>query len=354
MATTTIGYVPYSPDLRAPGDRRRFAFYARERAGQFDLVVNPHPASPPAVVFLSTLADATAWSTVPRPTRLVYEVIDSYFTVPRASVSNLGRGAVKWATRSTKHLALDHRGAMERMCRRADAVICSTQEQQETISRWCANVHIVLDYHGDDVDLVKHDHRSQTPQSLMWEGLPYTLGALGELAGAVRSIRREQALRLDLVTDAAFRRYAQRLGQRRSSDLAQRVVGDHVLHPWTPEALRSVGATSDLAVVPVDRSSRFAMGKPENRLLLLWRMGQCVVATRTPAFERAMRAAGTEAALCDTSDDWERTLRRLLADEEQRAEFACRGRAFALRVGDRDRLLRKWDAVLNSLGLPVP
>ena len=317
------------------------------------LALDPDPAAPPPVVFLATTADVTTWAEVPRKTRVVYEVIDSYFTVPSKSAVNLGRGALKWLTRSTKHLALDYRAAMERMCRRADAVICSTEEQRETVGRWCPNVHIILDWHGDDADRVKTLHEMRQPQSIMWEGLPYTLGALTELAEAVRAIRRHQRLRLDLVTDAEFRQYAQRFGRRRSGEVAQRVIGDHVLHPWSPKALQAVAATADLAIVPVDRSSPFAMGKPENRLLLLWRMGQCVVATRTPASERAMRTAGAEAALCDGPDDWERTLRRLLADPEERAELARRGQEHALRVGDRDRLLGAWDTVFDSLNVPA-
>lgn len=317
------------------------------------LALHPDPAAPPAVVFLATTADVTAWAKVPRTTRLVYEVIDSYFTVPRQPAANMGRGALKWLTRGTKHLALDYRAAMERMCRRADAVICSTEEQRQTIVRWCPNVHIILDWHGDDGDCVKRSHAMQHPQSLMWEGLPYTLGALREVADAVRAIRRDQELRVDLVTDAEFRQYAQRFRRRSSGEVAARIVGDHVLHPWSSATLRAVAAVTDLAIVPVDRSSPFAMGKPENRLLLLWRMGQCVVATRTPAAERAMRMAGTEQALCDGPDDWNRTLRRLLADPEERAELARRGRQHALRVGDRDRLLNAWDRVLDSLDVPA-
>jgi len=143
-------------------------------------------------------------------------------------------------------------------------VIRSTEEQRETIGRWCPNVHVILDWHGDDV-----------------------------------------------------------------------------------------GTVADLAIVPVDRTSPFAMGKPENRLMLLWRMGQCVVATRTPASERAMRVAGTEQALCDGPEDWDRTLRPLLADPEERADLARRGREQALRVGHRDRLLSAWDTVLDSLDVPA-
>lgn len=317
------------------------------------LALRPDPAAPPPVVFLATTADVTTWAAVSDGTKLVYEVIDSYFTVPHRSAANLGRGAVKWLTRNTRHLALDYRAAMERMCRRADAVICSTEEQREITARWCPNVHVILDWHGDDADFVKHSHQAQDPRSLMWEGLPHTLGALGEVAGVVQSIRRDQPLTVDLVTDVEFRQYAQRFRRRSSADIAQRIIGDHVLHPWSTETLQAVAASADLAVVPVDRSSPFAMGKPENRLLLLWRMGQCVVATRTPASERAMRAAGTEQALCDGPDDWDRTLRRLLADEEERRDLARRGREHALRVGDRNRLLDAWDAIFDSLDVPA-
>ncbi len=66
-----------------------------------------------------------------------------------------------------------------------------------------------------------------------------------------------------------------------------------------------------------------------------------------------MRIAGTEQALCDGPDDWDRTLRRLLAHPEERVELAERGRDRALLGGDRDRLLGAWDTVFDSLNVPA-
>jgi hypothetical protein len=47
---------------------------------------------------------------------------------------------------------------MEAMCRRADAVVCSTEEQRRQLLALCPNVHVILDAHGELGSVVKSDY----------------------------------------------------------------------------------------------------------------------------------------------------------------------------------------------------
>lgn len=351
LTEARVGHVPYSPDLAAPGDRRRFAYYAQHRGLSVELA---EPGDPLDVVMLSTRADITTWRRVEESTKVVYEVIDSYFALPRWDARNLGRGLAKRLSGETTRLALDYRKAMERMCQRADAVVCSTREQREAILPMCPNVHVILDYHGQDVTSHKVDYRTDGPPKLVWEGLPYTLGAFSTIAPLLRQLRRERGAELRLVTDLAFKQYAGTFRRRKTQEVADRLFDAYELHQWTPETLLEIAIESDVAVIPADLSDPFWAGKPENKLLLLWRMGLPVVTAATPAYARAMSAVGTPWLACRTEPEWRDALEGLIADEAARRQAGSLGRAFVEAHFAEERLISAWDTLFESLGFEVP
>src|SRR5437588_889604 len=130
-----VGYVPYSSSLDSPGDRRRFCFYARKRNIPFEIAM---PGKTYDLVVLSEAADITVWSRYPRGhTRIVFDFIDSYLSVPGNDLKAKLRGLAKFVWRQNRYLRLDYRAALQDMCRRADATVCTTQEQKASILPFC-------------------------------------------------------------------------------------------------------------------------------------------------------------------------------------------------------------------------
>ena len=120
-----IGYVPLSRNLDKPGDRRRFVYYARSRNLPFEIA---KPAEKYDVVVVSQSADLSIWSEYDKGgAKIVYDFIDSYLAVPRNSVKGRLRGFAKYISGQSRRPRLNHWKALESMCARADAVICTTQ-----------------------------------------------------------------------------------------------------------------------------------------------------------------------------------------------------------------------------------
>src|SRR3989442_5758220 len=75
-----IGYVPYSPDLTQPGDRRRFCHYAAKRKLRFEIA---RPEERYDLVVLSSRGDLSVWADYrPGQAWIVYDLIDSYLAIP--------------------------------------------------------------------------------------------------------------------------------------------------------------------------------------------------------------------------------------------------------------------------------
>jgi hypothetical protein len=340
-----IGYVPYSNSLDKPGDRRRFAYYASKRGIRFEIA---DPAKEYDLVILSALADISVWSRYPKA-KLVYDLIDSYLAIPQTDLKGRLRGLFKFLSRQSRYLQFDHWKAIGDMCSRSNAVVCSTQEQQRDILKFCSNVHIILDAHMGVARTVKADYRAERPFRLVWEGLPQTLGLLESIRPVLERLRGRYPIEMHVVTDRKYFRYMGQYGKADTLKTAQRIFPDVFFHEWKEATCADVICACDLAVIPLALSDPFVAGKPENKLLLFWRMGMPVVTSASPAYERAMQAAGMDLAAKDESD-WLVKIERLLSDETARREAGTLGKAYVGQEFSEENLLARWDAVFASLG----
>lgn len=343
---TRVGYVPYSADLTAPADRRRLPFWAQHRGADVEVFREGERYD---VVYLAGTADVTRWATHPADgTTIVYELIDSYLALPRWSPKSLLRGAAKFAARETSRPVLDYHRAIEAMCRRADAVVCSTPEQRADLLRLCPEVHVILDAHLDLATNLKTSYEAGDTVNLVWEGQPHTVDDFLVIAPVLQRLAARRPLALHLVTDLEYAKYARRFSRQRTSTLARRILPSTYLYEWNVHLLADIVTACDLALIPLDLDDPFARGKPENKLLLLWRLGMPVVTSASPAYVRAMTAAGVDLT-CRTTAQWEEVLERAIDDAELRRDAGHRGRAYVEANHDLDAILARWDALFARI-----
>ena len=338
--------MPIAKSLEPPGDRRRFVHYARARGVAFELAT-PERRWDLAVV--SSAADVTRWSRVKAGPKLVFDLVDSYLAVPHTDWRALLRGTAKFATRQHHHLELSYWNSLRRMCARADAVVCSTEEQADSIRPYCRNVHVVLDVHAAAATRAKTTYEAHQPFRLVWEGLPFTLPLLYSLRPALETIARRHPLELHVITNPHAPRWLGRFGRVDVPTALHGVFPSAVFHLWREADFAEHVTACDLAIIPIDLDDPFARGKPENKLLLFWRVGMPVVVSPTPAYLRAMAGAGTTLT-ARTHDEWASTIERLMGDAALREKAGRDGKRFAEELHSESKTLAKWDRVFESVG----
>lgn len=339
-----IGYVSYSPSLNLPGDRRRFARYARMRGIPYELA---DPGEIYDIVVVSEAADISVWANYPHG-RIVYDLIDSYLAIPRDNVKGRLRGLAKFVSRQHRYLQLDHWRAIEKMCRRANAVICTTVEQQRDIEKFCSNVHIILDIHAAVAQRAKTGYKAGAEFRLVWEGLPVTADSLLLIDDALRAVGRTHPVSLHVITDPEYFRFLGKYGRRLVADTLRGLGVPVTLHEWHENTCAEIICACDAALIPLNLQDPFAAGKPENKLLLFWRMGMPAVVAASPAYQRAMTGAGLD-LVCRNRDDWQQHIERLITDPALREMAGTRGRAYAETHFSESQLLSRWDAVFETL-----
>lgn len=346
MSRIRIAYAPYSPDLQRPGDRRRFAAYARARGIAFEIA---RAGEDYDLVIVSEVADITAWARC-KSGKIVFDFIDSYLDIPAYDWRQLLRGAVFYCVGRHRHLQLRYKSSLEQLCERADAVVCSTLEQRASIQKYCSNVKVILDLQDNEIKSVKQDYKSGKPFHLVWEGLPSNMFQLKTIKHALETVSKRTPIVLNLVTDLASPRILGRYGTVDSIKYAASIFRDVRVHPWNIDTFSSIICGSDLAIIPIDLSNPLTRGKPENKLFLFWRMAMPVVATATPAYALALQDAGMEHFACRNEDEWIAAIQHMVADQGARSEAGRLGAAYVNRKWSARATLEKWDELFRSLG----
>jgi glycosyltransferase involved in cell wall biosynthesis len=340
-----VGYAGYSADLSAPGDRRRFPFYAEHRGIAFEPADLGRDYD---LVVLTPKADLMRWSRYrPGDSKLVFDIVDSYLAIPRTDPKAILRGPAKFVAGQARHPFFDYRHALESILQRADAAVCATPEQATEIRPFCSNVHPILDSQSRVIRQTKGHYRAGAPFRLVWEGLGDNVGSFARIGGALAEVNRRHPIVLELITEPEYRQIMQRFWRRDTSRIARRHFANVRLHEWGEERVSAIATACDLAVIPLlDRP--LERGKPESKLVIFWRLGLPTVTSATPAYVRVMEAAGQDLA-CESEAEWTEALLRLIGDERARERAGRGGLAFAEQEYGDDRLLEAWDRVFDSL-----
>ncbi|MBP7461369.1 MAG: hypothetical protein KBA26_08775 [Candidatus Delongbacteria bacterium] len=345
--TLTIGYAPLSQDFSEPGDRRRFCSYAAARGFQFSIA---DPARHYDIVYLTYNCDIPAWIRYKQQygvsTRLIFELVDSYLFENNTSRAFL-RGIGKFVTGKSSRLYLNYKKAIIEICRLADAVVCSTMEQQAFLRQFNNNVHLSLDVFDNEVSVRKTNYHLGSVLKLVWEGQPYTMNNILSIASVLNDLKNK--IELHVVSDEHYYFFSKHYLKCDSRRILRKLKCPVIFHPWHKESFSRNICDADLAIIPIDLTNRLAISKPENKLILLWRMGVPVITSVTPAYQRVMNQFGLD-MMCHDSSEWAQKIEDyLLMESDQRRVLGDRILDFSMRYYHRDKMFDQWDRIMNSV-----
>ena len=347
MAPSRIGYFPHGKRLDRPFDRRRFPSFAASRGFEFTVVDSWDGSD---VVVLSPAADLTYWVGAPADIRIVYDLPDAYLD-ETMGLHRVARGTAKWLAGELQRPVPSYRRLLQKMLRRADAVVCSTVEQREALEVYSENVHPVLDLLHEVPEL----DPARTPTSsleVLWEGLPATMSSIRGVLPALRQIQEGRSVVLHLVIDLVLSRYANRFRPVRTVDVVRDWGIPVEVHQWSLDALAEVAARCSVAIVPVDTGDALAMGKPENRVRIHWKLGLPVLASASSSNIRAAILAGVaDEMICHDVEGWSTALRRVIEDPGFGPRLVAEGRRALVSHYSDESMLVRWDQVMASVGV---
>lgn len=349
MRKLRIGYQALSKDLSHPGDRRRVVFWAEKRGHEIVTDLNQKVD----VILLSEKSDFGAFPEKARGVPIIFDLIDGYLA-PENSVDDLIRGTSKVMTRQLTGKPQRFTTFVKNLCFQSNAVICSTPEQLATIAPYSKNIHVILDSH-EELPMLPY---GRTPtqrsgaQQILWEGLPATLGGLQQIQQALNTIQLNIGFNINFVTDTSYFHLLGKFVRGETSSLLKHVLGELYSHsqivPWSVKNLVDTAEESSLAIIPIKLRSSLQYLKPENRLLIMWRLGLPCLTSPTPAYMRVSNEAGSD-TICRSVGEWEMKLSWLLKNGDAAEEIVRNGQSYINKFHNSEVILEKWDNAFQSV-----
>lgn len=354
-----IGFVPFHKGSLHPFDLRNFIYYARKRNLKFEIVKTGEEYD---IIILTPRVDLSVWSRYPKgKAKIIFMLVDSYLAVPRFNIKGALRGLAKYVVREFKYLRFNYTKALQDMCRRADAVVCTTLEQKKDIQNYCRNVHVILEFHFKVIREIKTDYSIGRRVNLVWEGRPENISGIVQIKEVLAQLKNKYPLALHIVTDLTYKKYITKFRTVSMVDELKRifnegyfsnVVGGNesmvYLYQWNLEMFSRIITGCDIAVIPLNARDSLMYGKPENKLLLFWRMGMPTIVSATPAYIRAMKRSGLS-LYCKNNEEWYENLEKLIVDSDARRTAGLQGKEIAETVYSEEQYLKQWDQLFESV-----
>jgi hypothetical protein len=273
---------------------------------------------------------------------------------PVFSFYGLFRGLAKYLSGKHKYCELNHKKSIELMCRRADIVICSTQEQKNHIRRYCDDVRIILDVKSE-----YHNHRmtlqpelKNNELNIAWEGVPHNIKSFAVIRDALSILSKQYQVNLHLITALKYKKYMNKYVTKHTINEVKKHIdiNNVYLYQWNELTVSHISSACDFAVIPINSNDTMDNGKPEDKLLIFWLMGLPAVVSETPAHLRAMKGAGVSMT-CSSTNDWVSTIKDIVENKTKRDQSAKKGFAYASRVNSVEAIMSLWDDLFEDIEL---
>lgn len=349
MKKLKVGYWPLSQNLQSAGDRRRIVFWAQARGHE---IVTDLSQSVD-VIIASENTDFNSENISKRKSPVIFDLVDAYLS-PLNVFEDLARGVAKKFSGQISGEVKPFSKHVKDFCLEADAVICSSTEQKKIISPYNPNTHVILDSH-DEVPFIKPlqpNHMKSNEFGILWEGQPATIRGVRQVSSTLAQLATTTRLQLNFVTDEKYFQFLGRYFQRDTLALLRKDiqgVDDKInIIPWSPNNLVETAKNSSVAMIPIDLSVPMQRLKPENRLLIMWRLGLPCLCSASPAYIRVSEVAGVSSA-CENESDWHTKFTNLINDPDFAYEEIVRGQDYLHVYHNRNILLNNWDRAVESV-----
>ena len=342
-----IAYAPYNKDLLAPGDRRRFIFYANERKIKFSLADLTKKYD---VVYLTYGSNVSAWIKYKKKNpevKFIFELIDSYL-LEDPSFQSIFRGLAWYLLGKEDEFWLNYKTALKNIISISDAVVCSTQLQKTEIEKYNKNVHVSLDYFSNDITNHKVTFSNRKKIKLVWEGQAYTVVNLLTLNDVFDKFKSE--IELYIITDLVIKSPI-KIFSRKTDSILKKLKCEYKLFEWDKNSFSKVISEADLAIIPIKSNTAMMWNKPENKLLLLWEIGIPTLTSDTPEYMRVMKKAKINYC-CATSNEWRQKIREYMLNSiDDRQRHAKKASEYIESFHNKNDILIKWDLIFKSINL---
>jgi len=327
--------------VKEPGARRRILYYLKNRNKKYQIVNNSKLSN---LVYLTQNSDLSNIKFL-RNKYYVFDFVDSYLSIPFWDLKGFFRGIGKFFIGQHKKLKINYTKTLVECCKKSDLVICSSDEQRSVILEYNPNVHPILDFNDDYSRETKENYLLGKKIKIVWEGLPENLVQLKQVKLALEKLSQEFNIELVVITDGYYYKYFKSILKIDTKKYLKKILGKNISFKhvdWKIDSYYKEVIKTDFVIIPINLADRLVAGKPENKLLHLWKLKMPVITTETIAYKRTMKNAGLK-DYAKNDHNFYKLCKNFIINKRLRVNNAKKGFIYSSNFYNNKRLLEKWD-----------
>ena len=340
-----IAYSAHSQNYDSPADRRRFLFYAKKRKLNFDYY---NPKNKYDIVILTGSSDLSIIERlIKEKTIIIFDCTDSYY-LQNDNWRDYLRGFAKYASGNMEDLYFNYGKRLRYVLKKVNGLSCASNEQKIKLLNFNNNVHSISDYFNNETIFLKSDYSNDDVFNIAWEGLPSNVYQLNMLKNVFKYFSKTHSFILHIITDKYNYKYMNKFGKNLTIKNLNGLCENIVLHEWDLRTYSKNLIKCDFAVIPINYKSRFAMAKPENKLIFFWKMGVPTITYATESYKNVMDDAEIN-LYCINDFEWIDKFNYLASKSSKREEIALKALKYVNKNYNEDSILEKWDKLSLSV-----
>ncbi len=348
-----VGYVPYSGDLQHPGDRRRLAIWAKDNSIELE-IENPLESD---LLVLSNAANFGYWLKRARQP-VILDLVDGYLGEHPRFMKDATRNIVRSIRRTSDLRWITYTKHLRYACQKSAAIIVASHEQRDIILEFNKNVHIILDDLSelgspapDSLHLISNAEQDSPKQWIFWEGFGFTLNHFQPVASEIDRFLKNSGWGMYLVTNVEFSKWGGYIGKVKARSLINKwfplSASNIVIVPWSLKNLTDFAHRSTIGIIPIDLEDKFAVLKPENKLLSMWKLGLPCLFSPIHSYKRVAVASEQESSIV-TPSQWLSALQRIANSQTERAQMRAAGQNYLEINHSHEALVSKWNRAITE------
>ena len=125
--------------------------------------------------------------------------------------------------------------------------------------------------------------------------MPENIVQIKEIKSSLLKLNKEFNIELVVITDSYYYKFLRSIIKIDTKKYLKKILGDEIQFKhieWKIDTYFKEIINTDFVIIPINLNDKLVAGKPENKLLHLWKLKMPVITSETAAYRRTMNQAG--------------------------------------------------------------
>ena len=289
-----------------------------------------------------------------RKEKIIYQLVDNYFSENTNSFKNLFRGVFKYLIGEYKYLIINYKKKLIELCQLSHCIICSSELQKKEILKYNKNVKIFFESHFDFIRNVKKNHKITKKIKFVWEGRCENLNSLKVFFKPLLILLKNfPKIELHIISD--YESYNPRFSILKKSSIKiikkifRKLFSTNTtffeskifFHQWNKMLAPKIISECDIAIIPLINENGYHYGKGYNKLIMFHKNKIPTVTSKIPSYFELEKKIGINFT-CSSANEWVNKIKKIIHSDKYRLQLVNKSYSYVKKNYSKNKFSAQW------------